>query len=128
MNEPKTLNLNLDPKLLSEARTLFLDLGLSLESACEIFIRQALREDGFPFTPKRSANRSLPKANILEASKLKEKTSPESQKNKKADTAVPTPSEMPNAQTMDRLFELRAALLDTDDETPFDLDDFFAKI
>lgn len=47
----KTTNLNLriDPKLKAQAEKLFAELGLSTATACNIFIKQAVRQGRIPF-------------------------------------------------------------------------------
>ena len=47
----KTTNLNLriDPILKKQAETLFDELGLSTATACNIFIKQAVRQGKIPF-------------------------------------------------------------------------------
>ena len=42
-------NLSLDPELKKESIELFSDLGLDLSTAVSIFLRQAIRVQGFPF-------------------------------------------------------------------------------
>ena len=45
---PETLHL--DPELAAKAEALFLELGLDLNTAVHLFLRQSLRENGLPFT------------------------------------------------------------------------------
>lgn len=45
-------HLYLDPELKEEATRLFLELGLDLNTAIHLFLRQSLRERGLPFTPR----------------------------------------------------------------------------
>lgn len=42
----------LDPELAARADALFRELGLDLSTAVQLFLRQALREHGLPFTPR----------------------------------------------------------------------------
>lgn len=45
-------SLTVDAQLAREAGRLFQELGLDLPSAVQIFLRQSLREQGLPFTPR----------------------------------------------------------------------------
>lgn len=42
-------NLSLDPDLKKEASVLFSDLGMDLSTAVSVFLKQAVRVQGFPF-------------------------------------------------------------------------------
>lgn len=44
-----TLTIPVDPELKAQAKALFEELGLNLSSACNIFLRQAVREGRIPF-------------------------------------------------------------------------------
>lgn len=44
-----TVNIKVDPALKREAQNLFEDLGLTLSTAINIFLRQAVREQAIPF-------------------------------------------------------------------------------
>lgn len=48
----KNVALRVDPELKAQAATLFEELGLDLSTATEVFYRQALRCNGFPFEIK----------------------------------------------------------------------------
>lgn len=50
---PETLHL--DPELAAKAEALFLELGLDLNTAVHLFLRQSLRENGLPFTLRLTA-------------------------------------------------------------------------
>jgi DNA-damage-inducible protein J len=52
MATAKTTNLSIriDAKLKKDAETLFADLGMNLTTAFNIFVRQAIRTQGIPFT------------------------------------------------------------------------------
>ena len=41
---PTNLTIPIDPELKAQAKALFDELGLSLSGACNIFLRQAVRE------------------------------------------------------------------------------------
>jgi DNA-damage-inducible protein J len=47
--------LPLDPELAAKAESLFRELGLDLSTAVHLFLRQSLRENGLPFTPRLAA-------------------------------------------------------------------------
>ena len=53
------INLDLDEDLKENSEALFSDLGLTLASAITVFLRQAVREQGFPFTPSRAMGMAL---------------------------------------------------------------------
>ena len=44
------MELKIDKNIEKKAETLFSELGMSLDTAINIFIRQAIREGGIPFT------------------------------------------------------------------------------
>lgn len=44
-----TLTIPIDPELKAQAKALFEELGLNMSSACNIFLRQAVREGRIPF-------------------------------------------------------------------------------
>ncbi|MBR1567713.1 MAG: type II toxin-antitoxin system RelB/DinJ family antitoxin [Lachnospiraceae bacterium] len=46
-------NLSLDPELKKEAMDLFSDLGMDLSTAVSVFLKQAVRAQGFPFVISR---------------------------------------------------------------------------
>ena len=46
---PVSTNIKIDPVLKEQSQTLFESLGLSLSSAINIFLRQAVREQAIPF-------------------------------------------------------------------------------
>ena len=56
-------NLSLDPDLKREASILFSDLGMDLSTAVSVFLRQAVRVQGFPFV----ITRETPNADTLAA-------------------------------------------------------------
>ncbi|MFA7185809.1 MAG: type II toxin-antitoxin system RelB/DinJ family antitoxin [Victivallales bacterium] len=65
MATAKTTNLSIriDAKLKQEAETLFADLGMNLTTAFNIFVRQAIRTQGIPF----SVARDVPNQETLKA-------------------------------------------------------------
>lgn len=56
------VNIRMDTDLKAQADALFADLGLTMSSAINLFIRQAVWQQGIPFTITR-----LPNAETLEA-------------------------------------------------------------
>ena len=48
-------NLSLDPVLKKDAVELFADLGMDLSTAVSVFLRQAIRVQGFPFVITRES-------------------------------------------------------------------------
>ena len=56
-------NLSLDPDLKREASVLFSDLGMDLSTAVSVFLKQAVRVQGFPFV----ITRETPNADTIAA-------------------------------------------------------------
>ena len=56
-------NLSLDPDLKKEASVLFSDLGMDLSTAVSVFLKQAVRVQGFPFV----ITRETPNADTIAA-------------------------------------------------------------
>ena len=56
-------NLSLDPDLKREASILFSDLGMDLSTAVSVFLKQAVRVQGFPFV----ITRETPNADTIAA-------------------------------------------------------------
>jgi len=46
-----TTNINLDEDLKKKAKELFANLGLDMTTAITMFLKQSIRENGFPFKP-----------------------------------------------------------------------------
>lgn len=46
---PSNLTIPMDPELKAQAKALFDELGLSVSGACNIFLRQCVREGRIPF-------------------------------------------------------------------------------
>lgn len=61
--ESTNLTIRIDKELKKKAEELFSDLGLSLSTAFNIFIKQSIREQGIPF----AITRDIPNAETLEA-------------------------------------------------------------
>lgn len=56
-------NISIDADVKTEAQKLFADLGLDLSTAINIFLRQAVREEGIPF----EITREVPNAETIAA-------------------------------------------------------------
>lgn len=50
--------IHISPELAARAEALFLELGLDLDTAVSLFLRQSLRDQGLPFTPRLSTTAS----------------------------------------------------------------------
>ncbi len=64
------LTIRLDTQIKKDAEELFNDLGLSLSSAFNIFVRQALYEHGLPFRVSRNQPNKVTLAAMQEAIEL----------------------------------------------------------
>ena len=49
MSDTTSMNLRIDKELKKQAETLFAGLGLNMTTAINIFLKQAVREQGIPF-------------------------------------------------------------------------------
>lgn len=56
------LTIPIDPELKAQAKDLFDELGLSLSAACNIFIRQCVREGRIPFEISLNPQKPAPQA------------------------------------------------------------------
>ena len=65
-----TLNISMDEDLKAQADELFNELGMSLSTAFNIFVRQSLREGGIPFTIKAERPNKETMAAMAEAEQL----------------------------------------------------------
>ena len=72
MATSKTTNLSIrvDTELKQEAETLFADLGMNITTAFNIFIRQAIRSQGIPFSIARDVSNKETQKAMEEARKL----------------------------------------------------------
>ena len=70
------VTLRIDDKLKSDAEALFTDLGLSFNSAMNVFLRQSVREQRIPFTLKRDIPNDVTLTAIEEVRQMKEKNKP----------------------------------------------------
>jgi len=52
MNGTTNISIRMDTELKAQAEALFSELGMSMTTAFNIFVRQALREGGIPFEVK----------------------------------------------------------------------------
>ena len=50
-NQPVNVTFWLDPKVKAEADALFSEMGLTLNTAVSMFVRQSIRDGSFPFRP-----------------------------------------------------------------------------
>lgn len=51
MANTTNVTIRMDSELKTQAEKLFSDMGLNMSTAFNMFVRQAVRENGFPFTP-----------------------------------------------------------------------------
>ncbi len=63
--ETANITIRLDRTIRNEAEALFKDLGLSLSTAFNMFLRQSIREQGLPF----AVSRAMPNAQTRKAMK-----------------------------------------------------------
>lgn len=69
---PETnINIRVDSTLMKEAEALFKDLGLSMSSAVNMFLRSAVDHDGIPFEVKRRIPNEETKAALAEYEEMK---------------------------------------------------------
>lgn len=66
----KTTTVSIDADLKAKAEALFAELGLDLQTAVNIFLRQSLREDGLPFAVKLDHPNKETMAAMLEAERI----------------------------------------------------------
>ena len=64
--------IRLDTELRKEAEALFSDLGMSLATAFQIFLKQAIQEQGLPFPVKKKQPNKVTLAAMKEALELAE--------------------------------------------------------
>ena len=64
------INIRMDTELKAQAEALFEELGMSLSTACNIFIRQALREGKIPFAISLNQPNQETMAAMLEAERI----------------------------------------------------------
>lgn len=64
------MNIRIDKNLKEQATELYNDLGLSLSSAINMFLRQSVRDNGFPFKPQRTKHKSEIELAVEEADQL----------------------------------------------------------
>ncbi len=65
------INVRVDSTLKKEAEALFNDLGLSMSSAINMFLRSAVSHDGIPFEVRRQAPNAETKAALDEYEEMK---------------------------------------------------------
>ena len=64
--------IRLDTELRKEAEALFADLGMSLATAFQIFLKQAIQEQGLPFPVKKKQPNKVTLAAMKEALEIAE--------------------------------------------------------
>lgn len=64
------INIRMDPELKAQADALFGELGMSLSTAFNIFVRQSLREGGIPFEISLNQPNKETIAAMLEAERI----------------------------------------------------------
>ncbi|WP_288566540.1 type II toxin-antitoxin system RelB/DinJ family antitoxin [uncultured Treponema sp.] len=64
------MNVRVDKNLKEQATELYNDLGLSLSSAINMFLRQSVKENGLPFKPQRTRRKSEIELAVEEADQL----------------------------------------------------------
>ena len=64
--------IRLDTELRREAEALFSDLGMSLATAFQIFLKQAIQEQGLPFPVKKKQPNKVTLAAMKEAMELED--------------------------------------------------------
>ena len=96
MSRSAVMNLRIEPEIKANAEELFGSFGITVTDAVNIFLRQSLMRDGFPFEIVRYKPNAVTQAAILEAEQL---------------------INDPTAKTFTSMDDLRADLLsDEDDE------------
>ena len=65
-------SISLDSDVKRQAQELFSDLGLDLSTAINIFLKQSIRDDGFPFEIRRETPNTVTQAAIDSALKDEE--------------------------------------------------------
>lgn len=68
------INVRIDSALKQEAEALFNDLGLTMSSAINLFLRSAINHDGIPFEIKRQTPNAETKAALDEYEQMKKDT------------------------------------------------------
>ena len=64
------MNVRVDKELKEQATELYNDLGISLSSAINMFLRQSVRENGLPFKPQRTRRKSEIELAVEEADQI----------------------------------------------------------
>ena len=64
-----TANIRIDPQTIEQAEELFADFGMDLSTAINIFLRQALRDNAFPFEIRRDTPNDITGAAMEEYNK-----------------------------------------------------------
>jgi DNA-damage-inducible protein J len=69
-NNVLSISFNIDPEIKTQADMLFAELGLNMDIAFNIFLRQAIRESGIPFRITAHTPNIETIAAMLEAEKI----------------------------------------------------------
>lgn len=64
------ISIRMDSELKSQAEALFLELGMNLSTAFNVFVRQSLRDGGIPFEIKMDQPNKETMAAMLEAERI----------------------------------------------------------
>ena len=70
MPKTATLSIRVDPKIKSEAETLYSSYGLSLGDAVNVFLHQSLNVGGLPFDMRASRPNAVTEAAMLEGDEI----------------------------------------------------------
>jgi DNA-damage-inducible protein J len=70
MPKTATLSIRVDPKIKSEAETLYSRYGLSLGDAVNVFLHQSLNVGGLPFDMRASRPNAVTEAAMLEGDEI----------------------------------------------------------
>ena len=76
MANTTNITIRMDSELKVQAEKLFSDMGLNMSTAFNMFVRQAVRENGFPFTPTLNTPNTITFATIDDVNKDRNLNSP----------------------------------------------------
>ncbi|WP_446424229.1 type II toxin-antitoxin system RelB/DinJ family antitoxin [Mailhella sp.] len=115
--------LQLDPELAAKAESLFSELGLDLSTAVHLFLRQSLRENGLPFTPRLGAPApAAPAAPSAPESPMQEDRAPETPEYLRTD--APADDRAPENESFEPVEEIPAFLTAEAGEAPAEPEPF----
>lgn len=81
--ETTNMNIRMDKTVKEQAEVIFSQLGLTMTTAVNLFLRSAIRENGIPFSLKLTPNRTTETA-IIEGRKIAEDPSVKGYRDMKA--------------------------------------------